>query len=28
VFAARCRQHAGGNAPNPASTTTMHNPGL
>ncbi|MGE4049452.1 MAG: IS3 family transposase [Piscinibacter sp.] len=28
VFAARCRQHAGGNAPNPASTTTMQTPGL
>ena len=28
VFAARCRQHAGGIAPNPASTTTMQTPGL
>ena len=28
VFAARCRQHAGGNAPNPASTITMQTPGL
>jgi putative transposase len=28
VFAARCRQQAGGIAPNPASTTTMQTPGL
>ncbi len=28
VFAARCRQHAGGNTPNPASTTTMQSPVL
>ena len=28
VFAARCRQHAGAKAPNPASTTTMQTPGL
>ncbi|WP_415656062.1 IS3 family transposase [Roseateles sp.] len=28
VFAARCRQHAGDTAPNPASTTTMQTPGL
>jgi putative transposase len=27
VFAARCRQHAGGNAPNPATTTTMQTHG-
>lgn len=28
VFAARCRQHADGTAPNPASPTTMPTPGL
>jgi hypothetical protein len=28
VFAARCRQHAGGSAPNPASTTTIRSPGV
>ena len=28
VFAARCRQHASGNAPTPASPTTMQAPGL
>jgi len=28
VFAARCRPHAGGSAPNPASTSTMQTPGL
>lgn len=28
VFAARCHQHAGGNAQNPASPTTTQSPGL